>query len=141
MSDTTLHASAVSLEGYQVRCESRGFSYLVDEPESEGGTNQGMNPLESLMASMAACKIITARAAAPIRKIDLIDIRIDVEGELGRSEAKRKQLLSITSRFQIKANNTKEEIEKFVEFVESRCPAHNTLSYGAEMKTELTILE
>ncbi|MFA0814225.1 MAG: OsmC family protein [Anaerofustis sp.] len=139
MSENILHASAQSLGGYRVQCESRGLSYFLDEPIDGGGTDTGMNPLESLMASMAACKVITARAAAPIRKIDLIDIRIETDGEVGRNEEKRRQLLSITSRIYIKANNTKEEIEQFAAFVESRCPAHNTLLYGAEMKTEVVI--
>ena len=84
MAEHVLHASAQSVSGYAVRCESRGFSYLLDEAIEDGGTDSGMTPLESLMASMGACKCITARAAAKLRKIDLSEIRIDVDGELGR---------------------------------------------------------
>lgn len=139
MANHVLHASAQSVSGYAVRCESRGFSYLLDEAIEDGGTDTGMSPLESLMASMGACKCITARAAAKLRKIDLSEIRIDVDGELGRNADGKRQLLSVTSKFHIKANNTKEEIEAFVAFVEGHCPAHNTLFYGAQMKTETTI--
>ena len=71
MANHVLHASAQSVSGYAVRCESRGFSYLLDEAIEDGGTDTGMSPLESLMASMGACKCITARAAAKLRKIDL----------------------------------------------------------------------
>ena len=111
MANHVLHASAQSVSGYAVRCESRGFSYLLDEAIEDGGTDTGMSPLESLMASMGACKCITARAAAKLRKIDLSEIRIDVDGELGRNADGKRQLLSVTSKFHIKANNTKEEIE------------------------------
>ena len=119
MANHVLHASAQSVSGYAVRCESRGFSYLLDEAIEDGGTDTGMSPLESLMASMGACKCITARAAAKLRKIDLSEIRIDVDGELGRNADGKRQLLSVTSKFHIKANNTKEEIEQFVDFIES----------------------
>jgi uncharacterized OsmC-like protein len=139
MSNKTLHASAQSLEKFQIKCEARGFSYLLDEASEDGGTNIGMTPLESLLASMAACKCITARAAAPLRKIDLVDLRIDVYGDIGRNNEKKRQILTVTSEFHIKANNATDEIEKFVTFVESHCPAHNTLLYGAEMKTEIVI--
>ena len=31
-----------------------------------------------------------------------------------------------TTRFYIKANNSKDEIEKFVDFIEKHCPVHDT---------------
>lgn len=41
-----LTKAEVTLEsGLKVSCKSRGFEITLDEPEADGGTNTGMNPV------------------------------------------------------------------------------------------------
>ncbi|MEB4781503.1 hypothetical protein P5G60_07075 [Paenibacillus jamilae] len=62
---TTFKASAKKLpEGLQVETNSnsRGFKILIDEPEDMGGTDKGINPVETLLCALGACQSIVASA-------------------------------------------------------------------------------
>src|SRR5689334_18030698 len=46
-------------EGYQHEIEIREHRLISDEPEDEGGTDQGPSPTELLAAALASCTAIT----------------------------------------------------------------------------------
>lgn len=143
MADTIFQAKATSIQGLAVKCESRGFTFQLDEPESLGGTDTGMNPVEALLSSLGACKCIVARAFAQVNKIKLQDVSIELEGTLdpdgfmGKNKQAKIGFSKVTTKFHIKADNTKEEIEKFVEFIESHCPVHDTIANSPKFETEI----
>ncbi len=143
MSDTTFEAKASSIEGLKVKCESRGFEFQLDEPASLGGTDTGMNPVEALLSSLGACKCIVARAFAQVNKIKLQDVSVeltgtlDPDGFLGKNKEAKIGFSKIVTKFHIKADNTKEEIEKFVEFIEAHCPVHDSLANAPKFETEV----
>src|SRR5690625_5523228 len=60
MAETVFKASAHLQEGVQVKVRSRGFEIIVDEPESLGGTDTGMNPVEMVLCALGACQAIVA---------------------------------------------------------------------------------
>jgi uncharacterized OsmC-like protein len=82
-------------------------------------------------------------------KINLIKINLEIEGEVdaealmnevqGKNENKNLKIgfSKITTKWFVDANNTKEEIEKFVEFVESHCPMKDTIEDKPELKSEI----
>ncbi len=43
------------LEGVKFKITARSHSITIDQPESEGGTDQGMTPVELFNASLAGC--------------------------------------------------------------------------------------
>jgi putative redox protein len=43
------------VKGAQLEIGLRGHRLLVDQPEEEGGTDQGMTPVELLLASLGSC--------------------------------------------------------------------------------------
>lgn len=47
----TFKATAHLQEGVQVKTKVRQFELIIDEPESLGGKDTGMNPVEVLLAS------------------------------------------------------------------------------------------
>lgn len=78
-----LTKAEVTLEsGLKVSCKSRGFEITLDEPEADGGTNTGMNPVEALLNSLGACLTIVAKSFARVKKINLKSFKVDLEGEL-----------------------------------------------------------
>ncbi|MCG7426247.1 OsmC family protein [Helcobacillus sp. ACRRO] len=133
MADTQFTATAQSIEGLQVRASSRQHTITVDEPAALGGTDLGANPVELLLAALGSCQVIVARAYAEARGINLRDVAIDVtgtldpDGFLGKNPDAKLGFSAITSRFRIDAENTQEEIEQFVEFIEATCPVLDTL--------------
>jgi uncharacterized OsmC-like protein len=141
MADTLFAAKAILKEGLQVECTARDFSIILDEPVSLGGTDTGMNPVEALLSALGGCKCICARAFAKKYKINLKSVEIELEGTLdpdgflGRNPDAKIGFSRIVTKFKIEADNTKEEIEKYVEFIESHCPVQDTLTNAAEFET------
>lgn len=138
---TTFKAVATKLpEGLQVDCESRGFKILIDEPTELGGTDKGMNPVEALLAALGACQTICAFAFAESQNIKLEAFHTELEGDLdpdgfmGIAEGVRNGFQEIRYSMHMKADNTQEELEKFAEFIESRCPVADCLTNGVPMK-------
>lgn len=139
MANVVFSAVAEMKEGLATRVLSRGFEFILDEPEDLGGTDTGMNPVEALLGSLAACKSIVVRAFARKYRIKLKSVRIEVEGDLdpdgflGKNKEAKIGFSEIRSHFVIEADNTPEKIEKFIDFVESNCPVQDTLTKVARM--------
>lgn len=132
-------------EGMRVECTARDHKILLDEPTGLGGTDTGMNPVEAVLCALGACKCIVARCFAKAHKIDLQDFRVELEGDLdpdgfmGKNKDAKVGFSTIRSKIYIKSNSSKEDIEKFVEFIDKTCPVADTLINSPKMITELTI--
>jgi len=143
MADMIFEAKAQAVSGLTIECEARNFKFTLDEPESLGGNDKGMNPVEALLSALGACKCIVARAFAKKNRIVLEDIKIDLEGVLdpdgfmGINPEVKLGFSKITTKYYIKANNTEEEIKQFVAFIESHCPVHDTLQNTPEFAIEI----
>lgn len=150
MSIKTLKTEIKSAGGtYKIECTARGKSFILDEPEELGGSNGGMNPGEALLSAIGGCKYIIAKMFYQKYNINLIKINLEIEGEIdiealmsevqGKNENKDLKIgfSKITTKWFIDANNTKEEIEKFIEFVESHCPMKDTIEDKPELKSEI----
>jgi uncharacterized OsmC-like protein len=143
MGQMVFKAATKPQDGLTIECGARNFKIILDEPESLGGNDKGMNPVECLLAALGACKCIVAKAFAQKNKINLQDIRIELEGILdpdgflGKNKDAKIGFSKITTRFYIKADNTKDEIEKFVDFIEKHCPVHDTLENTPAFSTEI----
>ncbi|WP_414049089.1 OsmC family protein [Macrococcus animalis] len=146
MAIEVMRASVESIEGLKVESSVRDFKMIMDEPESLGGTNNGMNPVEALLSAVGGCKVIVARSFAKMKKIDLQAITIDVEGTLdtdgftGRNKEAKIGLSHLKTIYKIKANNSEEELKAFVDFIERTCPVIDTIVNAPELEREINIL-
>lgn len=68
--------------GQRVDVQMRAHTMVVDEPKGMGGTNEGPNPVELVLAALAACQAITYRVWAAKLGIALDSVIIDAEGDL-----------------------------------------------------------
>lgn len=145
MANEVFKCSAVLQEGLQVEVKSGKHKYILDEPVALGGTDTGMNPVESLLGALGACKCIVARAFAEAHKIDLQEIRVETEGDLdpdgfmGINPEAKIGFSNIRTNYYIKSNSSEGDIAKFVKFVETNCPVCDTIvnSPGMEVKTTI----
>lgn len=143
MAEAVFSAVAESLEGMATRCTSRGMSFVLDEPPSLGGKDEGMNPLEAVLSALGACKCVVARAFAKPNGIRLRHVRVEVDGVFdpdgfwGKNPAAKVGLSTISTRYHIDADNTPEEITAFVEFIEAHCPVHDTLVNPPQLSYEI----
>jgi uncharacterized OsmC-like protein len=132
-------------EGMRVECTARNHTILLDEPKGLGGTDTGMNPVEAVLCALGACKCIVARCFAKAHKIDLQDFHVELEGDLdpdgfmGKNKDVKIGFSEVRSKIYIKSSSSKEDIEKFVEFIDRTCPVADTLAHSPKLVTELNI--
>lgn len=145
MADTTFTAVASAPVNLATTVTARDMSFTLDEPLELGGTNTGMNPVEALLGALGACKCIVVRVFSRAQGINLNDVSVecsgtlDPDGFLGKNPAAKIGFSAIHTTFHIDADNTPEEIEAFLEFVETHCPVQDTLSNPASSTHELAL--
>lgn len=144
MSIKTLKTEIKSAGGtYKIECSARGKSFILDEPEEFGGSDAGMNPGEALLNALGGCKYMVFKMFYQKFRIELLDLKIDMEGQVdpdvlaGKNKNGKLGFMNIKTKYYINARNTKEEIEKFVDFVESHCPMLDTIVNTPEMSIEI----
>ena len=58
--------------------------FIIDQPKAGGGNDEGPNPLEIFLTSLAACICTIGRIIANQRKIELRHIDAQVEGDIDK---------------------------------------------------------
>lgn len=120
-------------EGLACEADVRGFKITIDEPESLGGANTGMNPVEMILSALGGCITICAAAFARVCKVELQGFHVEVEGDLdpdgfmGKNPNVRTGFSDIRYKMHIKSDSPKENIAKLAEMIEKVCPVSDTL--------------
>lgn len=142
MAKQLLKAEVESLGGLQLKCSARGFEFMIDEPENVGGTNEAMNPLEALLCSLGACKMMVVRFFYQAKQIKLKSMRVEIVGEIDSDRLKgmpevKVGFSKIITNYYIDADNTDEEIQELVAFIEKTCPVKDTIVNAPEMELHI----
>lgn len=66
--------------GWRCEVEAGGFTLVVDEPVSVGGTGLGPMPTDLLLASLSSCYALALAWAARKRGFELPDLQVTAEG-------------------------------------------------------------
>jgi uncharacterized OsmC-like protein len=116
----------------------RDFELTVDEPEGMGGTNEGPNPLEYLLAAQAGCLNVTGQQIASEMNLDINDLDLAIEGEFNKAafageEDGRTGLQDIEVTMEVDADADEDTIETWAERVETHCPVSDNI------KTETSV--
>lgn len=116
-------------EGFLSRIEARDFKLLSDEPEELGGSNLGPNPVEYILAALAACQEIVIKAHAGQLGIDVRTVRVEAEGEIDLrgffnvSDDVRAGFNKVTYHTVIETDETDtDKLKKLKELSLKRCP-------------------
>ena len=67
--------------GLRCRVSAGRFELIVDEPESVGGTDQGPQPTELLLASIASCFALAMAYSAGKRGVELTGLQVRATGD------------------------------------------------------------
>ncbi|MGO3870001.1 MAG: OsmC family protein [Alcaligenes sp.] len=147
MSNHIFSATATLIDQLKIECTAGDSSFFLTEPSKQRDASSGMTPLEALLSAIGACKCIAAKAFAKSQKIDLIDIKVKMDGEIdtdgfyGINKEAKMGFHKITSQYYIQANNSDEEIKEFVSFVERTCPVLDTIINTPELSNEINIIK
>ena len=66
--------------GYRCEVQAGEFALTVDEPVDVGGTNQGPQPTEVFLASIASCFTLALSYAAGKRSVELTHLEVSATG-------------------------------------------------------------
>lgn len=78
----TFRARSVLEHGLKADIKVRNFRFVSDEPESLGGTDEGPNPVEYVLAALAACQEIVVKAYAAVLDIQVHSVSAEVDGDI-----------------------------------------------------------
>jgi len=116
---------------YKTKVYAGGHFIYADEPESLGGTDEGMNPGALLLASLGSCTAITIRMYADRKEYPLESIRIS----LAICEEKEMSGETVISReIEFTGELSQEQRERLMQIAD-KCPIHKILSNPIKIQT------
>lgn len=133
MSDLKFRVKAHSENPTKTIVKARGFEIVIDEPADLGGTNEGANPVEYILAAFCGCINVMAHVIAKEINIELRSVKIKMAGELnpnrlfGTSYDDRAGYKGIQVVIEPDCDATEEELAKWLEAIEDRCPVSDNL--------------
>lgn len=144
MALATFKARSELKENVLVEVEARGHKVIIDEPESLGGTDKGMNPVELLLSALGACQAIVARVYANQFEVDLQNFWVELEGDidtdgfLNKSDI-RPGFLEIRYTFHIETNAPNEKVQAYKEFIEAHCPVGDSIANAVNLTSKVVV--
>ena len=83
-SEVIMSMSATGETHARTKINIRDVSSVIDEPEARGGTNQGLTPTETLMASLIGCTNVISKRIAHKIGIELGEMDIQLSAKFDR---------------------------------------------------------
>ncbi|MGQ1908668.1 OsmC family protein [Marinifilum sp. RC60d5] len=133
MADMKFRVKANSESATKTVVKARGFELIIDEPSELGGTNEGANPVEFLLAAYCGCINVMAHVIANEMNIELRSLKIKMAGELnperlfGTSFEERAGYKGIKVTIEPDCDASNEELAKWLEAIEDRCPVSDNI--------------
>jgi putative redox protein len=105
--------------GMRCRVETGRFALTVDEPVDAGGTDEGPQPTDLLLGSVASCFVLAIAFVARKRGVELPDLAVSVTGNYAGP-----RFDAIT----VRVRSTGHDLDTVVEAAKRVCYVSNTLS-------------
>ncbi|MGB3006806.1 MAG: OsmC family protein [Chitinophagaceae bacterium] len=134
MSTLSFSIKGESHNATKFEAKARNFSFIIDEPESLGGNDQGPNPVEYLLGSYAGCLNVVVHLVAKEEGILINKLNISIEGDLdpakfiGQPGFNRAGFQNINVTLDIDSNADENTINKIIGIAKNRCPINDNLS-------------
>jgi uncharacterized OsmC-like protein len=143
MADLRFRVKAHSENPTKTIVKARGFEIVIDEPEDLGGTNQGPNPVDVVLAAYAGCLNVMAHVCAKELDFEMRGIKIDIVGNLnparlfGQSFEERAGYKEIKVVLNPDCDADDATKTKWLAAILDRCPVGDNLKNVTEIKAEL----
>ncbi len=129
-------------ENTRVEVTNGRHSWKADEPLEKEGEDTGPTPYELLLASLAACTLITLQLYARHKGITLgrVSARYEHQKQDDLDESGRKKVVDVlTSDVKIEGEFSEAQRERLAQIV-SRCPVHKTIENGSRVVDRVEFL-
>lgn len=117
----------------RTRVTARQFAMVVDEPAELGGSDEGANPVEHVLAGLAGCLNVVAHVVAREMGFTIHTLEIAVRGILdparflGHSTSARAGFREIRATLRGTADADRATLARWIETVRCRCPVSDNL--------------
>ena len=134
MADISFSVKAHSENPTKTVVKARSFQMIIDEPADLGGTNDGANPVEYLLAALSGCLNVMCHVVARELNINLRGLEIELAGRLnpdklfGKETSDRAGYKEIDVVINPDTDADRATLEKWLELVGSRCPVSDNLN-------------
>jgi putative redox protein len=108
-----------------------GHRLVLDEPEADGGANEGPSPTRTLAAALAACTAITMEMYADRKQWGIGEVEVEVEMEYGRANTPRSFVVIL----RLPQGLSEEQLDR-LKVIAGKCPVHRALSHETEVSIE-----
>ena len=124
----------------QENSHKQPFELHADEPPILAGEDQGPNPVEHLLNSLAGCLTTAMVAHAAVRGIHIEELESEIEGDLdingylGLSKDVPKEYTGIRVKIKVKTDvDNMERLKRLAEY----SPVYNTLIHGTNVDIQV----
>lgn len=126
--------SAKSETATKTIVKARNFEITIDEPQDLGGSDQGANPVEYVLAALCGCLNVVGHLVAKEMNINLKGLSFEVNGDLdpakfmGKETEGRAGFCGIHVTITADTDADQSTLEKWKSSVEQRCPVSDNIS-------------
>jgi uncharacterized OsmC-like protein len=141
----TLKAQAKWIQGTEVESETRRFKLTIDKPLKENGTDLGPTPAELSLQALGGCILFAYLYAAEKLRVDIEDLKVDVEGEVvpggwtDEQNRKRPGFKQVRFMVQVKTKNSEEKIEQVHLLAKKVSPMYDNFSHPVKLEGTFSI--
>ncbi len=143
MADSRIRVKATSGNNTKTVVQAKAFSMIIDEPLALGGTNEGANPIEYMLAALSGCLNVVSHMIAKEMEFELRGLEIEIEGNLnpakymGMSDAERTGLKEVNVKLKPDTDADEITLKKWVQAVEGRCPVSDNIANATPVRISL----
>jgi len=131
MGDINVNAN-IHKDHYRVVLTAGKNTVIADEPLSNGGGDEGMNPHEILASALGACTCITVRMYADRKEMPLDGVNVT----LGLVRDSDTNTTNISRQIELIGDLTPEQRDRLLT-IANKCPVHKTLTNPITIETRL----
>jgi uncharacterized OsmC-like protein len=142
----TFRAAGTGAEGVRTEVRIRGHDVVVDEPPGLGGEDAAPSPVETALAALLSCQVVTYRLWAAQLGVPLEVIEVEVEGDLdvrgfyGLAEddgAVRPGFDDVRVRVRLTGPAGAQRYRELRDVVDAHCPVLDLFRSATAVRTEL----
>lgn len=140
----TFSVTGTAESATQTRITTRGFEFLVDEPEALGGKDAAPNPVEYLLGAWAGCLNVVAHQVADEWGLEIDSLEIALAGDLdprkflGETGEPRAGYQEVRLTVDVGTDADAETVEEWFTAVEERCPVSDNVTNETPVHVSLS---
>ena len=128
------------------RVTGRDVAVVIDEPAARGGTNMGLTPTETLVASLIGCTNVIGSRVAEKMGLHVEDLRIEANAQFDRRGVMLEEEIDvpfpeISLSISCRTNATPEQVDAWKRDLAKFCPIGKVIRQSGTRLTETWTIE